>query len=109
MSDLELDDLLNKQKEFFNSKITLNPKYRILALKRLYKAINDNIELIYNALNKDLGKSKVEAYMCEIGLVINEISYMLKNLKKFSKPKKVKTPLAQFYSKSYRLELLVAQ
>ena len=39
MNDLELDDLLNKQKEFFNSKITLNPKYRILALKRLYKAI----------------------------------------------------------------------
>lgn len=103
MSDLELDDLLNKQKDFFNSKITLNPKYRILALKRLYKAINDNIELIYNALNKDLGKSSVEAYMCEIGLVLNEISYMIKNIKKFSKPKKVKTPLAQFHSKSYKL------
>lgn len=103
MSDLELDDLLNKQKEYFNSKITLNPKYRILALKRLYKAINDNIELIYKALNKDLGKSRVEAYMCEIGLVLNEISYMIRNVKKFSKPKKVKTPLAQFHSKSYKL------
>lgn len=103
MNDLELDDLLNKQKEFFNSKITLNPKYRILALKRLYKSINDNIELIYNALNKDLCKSKVEAYMCEIGLVLNEISYMIKNVKKFSKPKRVKTPLAQFHSKSYKL------
>lgn len=103
MNDLELDNLLIKQKEFFDTKITLNPKYRILALKRLYKAINDNIELIYKALNQDLGKSKVEAYMCEIGLVLNEISYMIKNVKKFSKPKKVKTPLAQFHSKSYKL------
>ena len=39
--------------------------------------------------------------MCEVGLTLSEISYMLKHLKKFTKDKKVKTPLAQFHSKSY--------
>lgn len=41
--------------------------------------------------------------MCETGLVLSEISYMLKHVKRFSKPVKVKTPLAQYASKSYRL------
>ena len=53
-------------------------------------------------LKKDLGKSGFESYMCETGLVLEEISYMLKHVRKFSGEKTVRTPLAQFHSHSYR-------
>ncbi len=62
-----------------------------------------NIELINEGLYKDLGKSPSEAYMCETGLVLSEITYMLKHIKKFSKPRRVRTPLAQYISKSFEL------
>ena len=51
----------------------------------------------------DLNKSEVESYMCEVGLVLNEISFMLKHIRNYSKPKKVATPLAQFRAESYKL------
>jgi len=51
-------------------------------------------------LHSDLGKSRTEAYMCEVGLTISEISYFLKNLKKFAKDKIVPTPITNFHSKS---------
>jgi aldehyde dehydrogenase (NAD+) len=40
--------------------------------------------------------------MCESGLVLTEISYMIKHIKKFSQKTNVKTPLAQFHSQSYK-------
>ena len=61
----------------------------------------DNEGKIADALRSDLGKSDYESYMCETGLVISEISYMLKHLRSFAKDKRVATPLAQFASKSY--------
>lgn len=39
--------------------------------------------------------------MCESGLVLGEISFMRKHLKKFAKPCRVRTPLAQFAAKSF--------
>ena len=38
-------------------------------------------------------------------MALDEIGYMLKNLKKFAKTKRVKTPLAQFPSKSFTLNV----
>ena len=49
-----------------------------------------------DALKKDLGKSGFESYMCETGLVLEEIGYMLKHIRSFSREKRRRTPLAQF-------------
>lgn len=92
---------LKRQKEFFQSGVTLNPAYRICALRALYNAVKDAEEEINEALKADLGKSAFESYMCEIGMVLSEISYLIKHVKRFSKDRKVKTPLAQFASKSF--------
>lgn len=72
-------------------------------LEKLYCAIEKYETGISDALKSDLGKSETEGFMCEIGLAKTEISYLLKNLKKFASKQKVKTPLAQFASKSYRI------
>lgn len=99
-----IDELINNHYAFFKTKRTLDYKYRILYLKKLYKEIKNNIDLINEGLYKDLGKSPSEAYMCETGLVLSEITYMLKHIKKFSKPRRVRTPLAQYISKALSLQ-----
>ena len=60
---------------------------RISGLRRLYAAVVKNENEIHEALRRDLGKSGFESYMCETGMVLDEISYMLKHVHKFAKEK----------------------
>ncbi len=96
-----ITEILGKQRAFFATGATLDVKFRAEQLKKLYAAILAHEQNINDALKADLGKSAFEGYMCEIGMSLSEITYMLKNLKKLAKNRKVKTPMAQFPSKSY--------
>ena len=102
MEAKEIVDIIEKQKKFFNHGDTLSVNFRLYMLKSLKKNIKRFENEIVEALRLDLGKSVYESYMCEVGLVLAELSYMIKHTKKFSKITKVKTPLAQFASKSYK-------
>jgi len=101
MKETEIQALVTKQREFFFSGNTLPLEYRIRALKSLKQAIIENEHKISEAIRKDLGKSNIEGFMCEIGLVLSEISYMLRHIRRFAKDKTVYTNLAQFASRSY--------
>ena len=103
MIDTEIREIIDRQRAYFNSGKTLNVKQRLKFLKLLHSAIKNNLDVIHDGLKKDLGKSESESYMCETGFALSELSYMIKNVKKFARPERVKTPLAQFKSKSYRL------
>lgn len=94
-------NIVNKQKEFFNSGLTKNYHFRIKALKKLKQAIIKYEKDISNALLLDLGKSSNESYLTEIGMVLSELNFHIKKLKKMMKPQKVKTPLFLFPAKSY--------
>ncbi|HHV26291.1 MAG TPA: aldehyde dehydrogenase [Tissierellia bacterium] len=94
-------DTLKKQKEFFKSGKTKDIKFRIENLNKLKKNIEKNEQYIMEALKKDLGKSNFESYSTELGIVLSEISFITKHLKKWAKPKKVKTPITNFKSSSY--------
>lgn len=94
-------DILNKQKEFFKSGQTKDYNFRKYQLKLLQSAILTNEKRIYDALYSDLGKIETESYMCEVGMVLAEIKYMLKHMKKFMKPKRVRTGIATFPGKGY--------
>ena len=76
--------------------------FREMALRRLQISIMAHEDEINRALRLDLGKSASEAYMCETGMVLAEISYMLKHMRQFGKDQTVRTPLAQFASRSFR-------
>lgn len=102
MKSKEINKLVISQREFFLKGTTLDINVRINALKKLYSAIKEHEEEIYDALYKDLGKSRFEGYMCEVGLTLSEISYMLKHIRSFSREKNVHTPLAQFCSRSFK-------
>ena len=92
---------LERQKGYFQSGATLAPARRIEALKALYTAIERAETDIFEALEADLGKGEFESYMCEVGLTLSEISYLVKHTKKFARDRRVKTPLSQFAAKSF--------
>ena len=102
MNQNAIHELVKKQRAYFYSNKTLNIEGRILALKKLKTCIQHHEAEIAVALKADLGKSSFESYMCETGLVLSEISYMLKHIRKFSRENCVHTPLAQFHSRSFR-------
>lgn len=99
MDDIRV--LIENQRKYFNSGVTMDTSFRINQLKILKKAIIDNEEKILNALKEDLNKSPFEAYETEIGVVLHEISHVAANLHRWVMPSKVRTPLMNFPSKSY--------
>ncbi len=102
MNEYEIKNIVSCQRKYFLSGSTLNVDARIAALKKLKESIVKHETEIHEALQKDLGKSNFESYMCETGLVLSEISYMLKHIRSFAKEKTVLTPLAQFHSRSFK-------
>lgn len=110
----ETRGVLERQQEYFASGKTKELAFRRESLKRLYRAIEEYEEEILAALRNDLNKPAFEAYAAEIGMVREEITYMLKNMNKLLKPKRVRTPLSQFpsvsrvYKEPYGQVLIIA-
>ena len=98
---MSITSIVEKQRAFFVSGATRSYDFRRSALLRLKAALIENETLLCDAMMQDLGKSPMEVYMSETGMVLEEISYHLKHLKKWMKDKAVPTPLAQFHSKSF--------
>ena len=101
MTSSEICDLLSLQRKFFLSGKTNSIQTRKNVLKLLYASIKKNEDSICQALSSDLGKSPFEAYMCEIGMVLSEIRYMVDHLHSFAKPRNRRTPIIHFPSRSF--------
>lgn len=78
---------------FYGSGRTLSENFRRSCLKRLRQEIFKREDEILHALYTDLGKPASEAYVSEIGFVLSEIKFALKNLHRWMKSRRVKTPL----------------
>ncbi len=102
MNTKNIDQILESQRKYFGSGATLPVSFRISMLKKLYNAVKRYESEIALALQEDLGKSAQESYMCEIGMTLSEISYMLRHVKRFAAKQYVRTPLAQFAAVSYK-------
>ena len=88
-----IESLIEKQRIFFASGETREISFRLEMLKKLKTAIIQYEKKIATAFWTDLHKSYEEAYLTEIGLVLGEIDYHMKNLRKWSRSKKIMTPL----------------
>ena len=91
--------LVEKQRQFFLTHTTLDIRYRREALKKLRTALRKWEPRICAALETDLGKCAMETYMTEIGMVQAGLSDALSHLRRWSRPKRVMAPLAQFPSR----------
>lgn len=93
--------MIEGQRSFFGTQKTFDINFRKAMLKKLKAAIISCEDEITKALYEDLGKSKAESYMCEIGMTLSEISYQIKHLEKMARPKRKRTPLMDFHAKSF--------
>lgn len=99
----EIIAIHQRQKEFFATGSSRSVEFRIQALKDLKQAILDFQPQLLDALWKDLHKSPEEAYLTEIGIVQSELDNHIRHLRKWTKPKRVSSPLTLFPSSSYIL------
>lgn len=93
-------DLHQRQRLFYVEHITRELPYRLTALDRLREGIKDHEQELTDALHSDLGKSAFESYATEIGILLNEISYVQNNLRQWSADRRVSTPITLFGSRS---------
>ena len=109
-----VNQIVKKQRVYFHAGSTKSREFRISQLKKLYNSIVKNEEKIKNALHLDLNKSEFEAYSTEIGFTLKEISEAIKNLEKWMKPIKVKTPIThvgtkgRIYREPYGVTLIIS-
>ena len=102
MTEQEIKDILQQQNHFFSSGKTIQAEFRLKQLESLKEAMIRHEADLAAALKADLGKSRMESYMCEIGLTLSELTWMQKHLRSLMRSKRVSTPAAQFAAKSFR-------
>ena len=98
---MDIQALVNAQRTFFQTGATLPLPARRAALKRLGEAVRAREADVSAALLSDLNKSPSESYMCEVGMTLSELGYVLRHLDHWAKDKLRPTPLAQFPAKSF--------
>lgn len=98
---MQISNLVQKQKEFYMKNLTLDISFRREQLKKLKNSVIKYEKELKEALMLDLGKNGSESYFAEIGITLNEITFMEKNLKKLMRNRKVRTSLKDFPAKSF--------
>ena len=98
---MKIQEVHRKQQDFFNTNKTKDIYFRIEQLKKFKKVLIENEALLYEAIYQDFGKSEFETYVSELSLIYHEINHLIKNIKKWSRPKNVSTGFANFPAKSY--------
>lgn len=102
MTEQEVATILAKQHAFFASGRTIPVSFRQEQLHKLKRSMLAHEKDLNEALQKDLGKSRMESYMCEVGLTLSELTWMQRHLGSLSAEKRVPTPLSQFAARSFR-------
>ncbi len=97
----EIRSMMENQRAFFNAGQTKEISFRVRQLKILKHAIEENEKQILDALYEDLRKSPYEAYLTEVGIVRDEIRHTIKKVHKWSRVKRVRTPMYHYPASSY--------
>ena len=101
MTATSIKKLLHDHRFYFATGITKGLSFRLEQLRVLRKAVTDNEAAIFHTLKEDLGKPAFEAYGGESAIVLHEIDEALRHLRCWSKPRRVRTPLAYFPAGSF--------
>ena len=85
-SEERISEIVAAQRKFFRTGETLPIAWRIKQLKRLKAAVIAHQDELIGALREDLGRSELEAYLCDIGPIITEVNEMISGLRRWSRP-----------------------
>ena len=98
---MSIESIVSAQHAYFAKGETLDIAFRKAALKKLRSALLARESEIHAALFRDLNKSPSESYMCEVGMTLAELNYVLAHVDRWAKRRPVLTPLAQFHARSF--------
>lgn len=96
-----ISQMVQSQREYFLTGDTRSYEFRAEALRKLKESVIKNEKELSDALKSDLNKSPMESYLTEIGVVLDEISFHQKHLKKWMKRKHVKAAIGQLPGKCF--------
>ena len=100
---MTLHELVELQRQAFRASQPYPIENRLDQLERLQRCLERRADMVCDALQQDLGKPREEAYLTEIGPVINEIGFVMRHLRRWARPRRVRTPLLLFPGRSYIL------
>ncbi len=101
--DKSIDDVVKSQRNFFVKGVTKTYGFRMTALSRLEKALEEYESELLDALQKDLNKSKSESYLTEVGMTKSELKFVKNHLSKWMKPERKMTQLSQIPARVYQV------
>nr|WP_214460588.1 aldehyde dehydrogenase [Flavihumibacter fluvii] len=101
MASATLSEQLDLVEKKYRSGITKSYTWRRNKLLQLKALVLQHEQDIYDALYKDLHKSKEEVWATELGILLAEINFALKHLKAWMQPKRAGTNLVNLPSSSY--------
>lgn len=101
MEKEEIDLIIRSQRKFFATGKTFDISFRITILKQLRTLITEHEKEIVDALWHDFHKPEFEVMATETGFVIKELNYIISKLQRWTRSKRVRTPLVHFLSHSY--------
>lgn len=88
MHEIEIRNIVENQRDFFRSGQTLDVAWRIRQLKKLKAAVIAREADFEKALCDDLGRSPVEAYLCDLLPLITEINESIRGLRRWARPER---------------------
>lgn len=100
MTSERIDEIVSAHKRSFRSGATLDVRRRKANLLALRTALKKWEKPLADALWADLHKSYEEAYLTEISIVLSEIDNHIRNLQRWTRPQRKRTPLKMFPSRS---------
>ncbi len=90
---MNVEELLDAQRRFFQSGATGSRQFRLQQLDLLARAIEQREGDVLAALKEDLGKCEFESYTSEIGFLYEELRFARKHLRRWMRVRRVPTPL----------------
>ena len=84
----------------FDSGATKPLGWRVAQLRALRQLLTERAPELEDALLADLAKNPTESQIAEIGFVVGEIDHMLRNLRRWLRPKRVSVPGALLPAKA---------
>jgi aldehyde dehydrogenase (NAD+) len=99
MTEEEIRNLVQAQRDYFYTGATLPVATRIENLKKLKVLLYQYREDIDKAFMEDFNKGEMDVLSTEFYMAISELDYMLKHVKKLAKTKKVHPSIVNFPAK----------
>jgi acyl-CoA reductase-like NAD-dependent aldehyde dehydrogenase len=97
----QIKDILAGQRKFIATGATLSIGFRLTQLKKLKEVLQRSEAKLFAALKADMKKPEFESYGSELGFIYEEINHAVSHLKKWARPRRVKTPMMHWPSRSY--------